>query len=302
MRRQPRAPGWRRCCRRRRWRPRSAGRAAARPSGTISPVRSCRTVRSPSRAWVGRSIASATPTAVDTLPSMPARPRLAYTVGRIGADRRQVEVADRRGRADEQRVGAGQRRPQRRGQDRTAEVGQPRPAAVELAAQLERRPAASGPASRRRRCRRAGPRRPTCGRRPPRVDPVRRTPEHHDQLDVGPGQQPVDRPGQRRMPERRRPARSPRPGWTPAAAGRCDSAAGPTRALLDGSASSGTSRRGGELGDLGRPRSGRSSPAMITVCGPAGSSTGAAGPAARGDDQVRPGRRPVERRSAPAAR
>ena len=47
------------------------------PGGRSSPVRSCRAVRSPTSAVVGRAVARARPAAVERLPSIPASPRLA---------------------------------------------------------------------------------------------------------------------------------------------------------------------------------------------------------------------------------
>ena len=83
----PRAPALparasRRSSRRRRWRPRSSGRVGA-PSGPMTrAVASCRKVTSPTYAIarVLRRRPSAAPIAVETVPSMPARPRLASTI------------------------------------------------------------------------------------------------------------------------------------------------------------------------------------------------------------------------------
>ena len=58
---------------------RTSGRGSSGP--TTSPVASCSSVRSPSSAVTGAPEPQATPTAVETSPSMPARPRLANTAG-----------------------------------------------------------------------------------------------------------------------------------------------------------------------------------------------------------------------------
>ncbi len=58
---------------------RRSGRGSDGPM--ISPVRSCRKVSSPSRACTPPSVTVATPTAVETVPSMPESPRLAKTTG-----------------------------------------------------------------------------------------------------------------------------------------------------------------------------------------------------------------------------
>ena len=129
-----------------------------------------------------------------------------------------------------------------------------------------RRPAASGPASPML----AGPGEPhgvgDQGGRPARVDPVR-VRRDHDQLHVVPGQQPADRPGQRRMPEdddpldllgqaRRRPA-----------AARCPAPPGRTGRCWTARPAAGPRRVRGELGDLAarppasRPR--RRSPSAV---------------------------------------
>ena len=75
----------RRCRRRCRWTPRWSGRCGVGSVGPMSrPEASCTNVRSPIRATVrpvdSRSCASAAPMAVDTVPSIPATPRLDRTV------------------------------------------------------------------------------------------------------------------------------------------------------------------------------------------------------------------------------
>ena len=72
-----RVPGWRRCCRRRRWRPPAADRATARQSGRSD--RSGRAGRSGHPAVRGSAARrpARSPTAVEMLPSIPASPRLA---------------------------------------------------------------------------------------------------------------------------------------------------------------------------------------------------------------------------------
>ena len=120
------ARAWRRCCRRRRWPPRSAGRDAVRPDRR--PARRSRAGRSRRRAArvSGRRTASATPTAVDTRPSMPARPRLAKTAGAAPPTGGEVEVADRVRRADDQGVALAPAPTTDVGRDRRAgEVGLP---------------------------------------------------------------------------------------------------------------------------------------------------------------------------------
>ena len=87
----------RRCRRRRTWRRRRGRRAPSRP------LVSCRKHRSPSSATVGPSDAAATPSTVDTNPSMPFTPRLASTVDAVAGRGEALDVAHRHARRDHER-------------------------------------------------------------------------------------------------------------------------------------------------------------------------------------------------------
>jgi hypothetical protein len=124
----------------------------SRPPAAASAVRSCCSVRSPTSATQGPSLAI--PMAVDRLPSMPLAPRLPKKrSGLVATARKGVEVADRQRVAAEQAMAGRQRVEQRRDQrafevlPRTAAVGSERCDAP-FGLREHRAPA--------RRCRRSG--------------------------------------------------------------------------------------------------------------------------------------------------
>ena len=103
------AGGTRRCRPRRCRRRRSSGRCRvdAAPS---RPLVSCSSATSPIRTAVGVLRASATPTAVDTTPSMPFAPRLAYTSTPVAGRGEPLDVAHGHRRREHERPVVGERR------------------------------------------------------------------------------------------------------------------------------------------------------------------------------------------------
>ena len=291
-----RARGWRRCCRRCRWRPRSAGPVAARCRADDQPVGVVQ-ARSGRRAGRARALDHQRRPRSRSRRCRRCRPDRGWRTP-PGARRRPAPGRGRGPGEDEPTnsgvgaVPAPTHSPA--GDDRTAQVRQRRqqlgePAGIAPSADCHRASQSSPAGS-------SATASTTTLRVRPRVDPLRAA-GHHHQLDVVATEQSRHRPGQRRMPEQHHPLdllgqRRRRSSSRPVA-----DASGPARALLPGSASSGRpacSAR--DRGDLALRDPAAASPATTTVCGPAGRSTGIGRVGARRDPQLGLGRRRLHTR------
>ena len=245
-----------------------------------------------SAARSGRPVPRATPTAVDTTPSMPLAPRLATTRTPRAGPAEPLDVADRHRRRHHQRGAVGERRQQPRGRRpaRSARRGRPATASMAVLGPAPR-PAATGPATacRRRRSAASASSWQSVGR-------IGGDPHGGRVLGVDPrvGRR---RPGPAWRP--RRPATGPAPS-TPAAARGAARPSGCGRRRTPGGAACRRRRRPSSAAAAGRPSGDRPAPATGRPP-PAGAPPSGSPAPPPGDDHARAGRRGAAARASRAS-